>query len=164
MKVHTGEERIKFIKKCPRKRSASGVILKNKLGEWLLLKTSYHAGKYTFPGGITNQYESPWEGVIREVKEEINITINKNNLQILSITNISNEKINDELVIYYFDGGILTDNQIKNIRPDGKEILDYKFVPQEKVLDFLRENAHYSYHHISTALNKKQLIMVDVKR
>ena len=75
MKIHSKEERRKFIKGLPRKRCATGVVLKNSKNDWLLLQTDYHNGKYTFPGGIVGRYESPWQGVVREVKEETNIDI-----------------------------------------------------------------------------------------
>ncbi len=164
MKNHSEKERREFIKSLPRKRSASGVVLRNNKGEWLLLQTTYHGGKYTFPGGITNQYESPWRGVIREVKEEINIDIHKNDLSLLTITSISDPKNNDELVIYYFDGGVLDTHQINSIQVDGEEIQDYKFVSQDRVLGFLRDTAHYSYGHISEALKKNKILMIDVEK
>lgn len=162
MKIHSEEERREFIKTCPRKRSATGIVLRNRKKEWLLLQSSYHGGKYTFPGGITDQYESPWQGIIREVKEEINIILDKNDLKLLTITNISNKELKDETVIYYFDGGFLNEKQIDNIKPDNKEIVGYKFVPQDLALNFLRENVHHTFHNISEALSKNKIIMIDI--
>lgn len=62
MKVYSEKDRQDYIRNLPRKRSASGVILRNKIGQILLLKTYYHGGKYTFPGGVVGEYESARQG------------------------------------------------------------------------------------------------------
>jgi len=162
MKTYSESERLDFIKDLPRKRSASAVILKNKNNEWLLLRTDYHDGKYTFPGGIVNQYESAWEGAKREVNEEINLDINI--LKILTIVNISHQTINDEMVIYFFDGGLVSDEEIKKINYSDGEINDHIFVPEKDVLKYLRSNLHQSFGNLKKSFRENKTLLFDIKK
>lgn len=155
-------EKETWIRSLPKKRCAAGVILRNSENHWLLLKTNYHDGKYTFPGGIIEQYESIKVGAEREVFEETGIKIEVDKL--LTITNVSNRKLGDELVIFYFNGGILSEQQINSINPQEKEILDYLFVPEDKVVEFLRENAHETFSSLQRSFRENKLLFFEVEK
>lgn len=61
-----------------------GLILLNDKGQILLQKrcnTGYMDGKYALVAGHLEKNESLLNGVIREVKEEINVILNKNNVE-----------------------------------------------------------------------------------
>lgn len=160
MKIYSKKERKKFIKGLPRKRCATGVVLRNSKKEWLLLQTNYHNGKYTFPGGIVEQYESPWQGAIREIQEETNIDILVS--QLLTITNISHPSREDEMILFYFDGGVLSEAQIENIKYIDGEIISHIFVPEDQVLEYLRETAHTAFKNIQSALSENKTLLFEI--
>lgn len=80
----------------------------------------------------------------------------------LTVTDISHKKINDELVISYFDGGQLTDSQIKNIKYSDGEILNHIFVNENDVLNHLRENAHYAFLNIQKSLSENKTLLFEI--
>ena len=162
MKTYSEKERQEYIKTIPKKRSAVGVILRNHLGEILLLQTYYHGGKYTFPGGVVDEYESPWMALSRELKEETGII--SNTFRLLTLTNISNPKIGDEMMLYYFDGGVLTEEQISKITYMDEEVIKHLFVPEELVLDYLRSAAHVAYKRAMQALHQGKTLFFDEYR
>lgn len=53
---------------------ASGVIIRNKKGEILILKTTYK-NHWEIPGGVVEFNESPREAAEREVREELGLRI-----------------------------------------------------------------------------------------
>lgn len=160
MKEYSEKERKEFIKDLPRKRCATGVVLRNNKNEWLLLQTNYHNGKYTFPGGIVEQYESPWQGAAREIKEEINIDISV--FQLLTITNISHPKHKDEMILFYFDGGILTDSQIENMTYVDGEIIGHIFVPENQIVNYLRNSAHTAFKNVQSAIGANKTLLFEI--
>ena len=65
-----------------------GLILLNDKGQVLLQKrcnTGYMDGKYALVAGHLESNESLVDGIIREVKEEINATLDKNNVEFVCI-------------------------------------------------------------------------------
>ncbi|MDY0410569.1 NUDIX hydrolase [Paracerasibacillus soli] len=53
---------------------AAGGFVENTKGEILLVKTR-REGHWVFPGGQVEVGENPIDGVIREVKEEVELTL-----------------------------------------------------------------------------------------
>lgn len=115
------------------------VILFNKNNEVLLLKrksTGFSDGLYGFIGGHIEQNEQVIDAAIREVKEEIGIDINRDNLTFKAVMN---RKVNEntEYIDFVF---IVNDWQgkIKNMEPDKcSELLWYnpKNLPMN-IIDF----------------------------
>jgi len=123
MKEHSEEEKKIWLKTLIRKRFAAGVILKNQDNEWLLVKTGYHKGKYTFVGGHAEAHESPKKTAEREAQEEIGLCISVGNL--LTCTYVSNKNLKDEIIIFYFDGGVVSSDQVEHIAYEDGEIEEY---------------------------------------
>jgi 8-oxo-dGTP pyrophosphatase MutT (NUDIX family) len=65
---------LSYYQSLPKKRMGSGVIIRNKKGEILLLKTSYK-DHWEIPGGGVEENESPLQAAEREVYEEIGLNI-----------------------------------------------------------------------------------------
>ncbi|MCP4354249.1 MAG: NUDIX domain-containing protein, partial [Proteobacteria bacterium] len=64
--------------------SVYGVIIKD--NKVLLMKrqnTCFRNGFYSFPGGRVDNLEHPSLAVIREMKEEVNLSINKNDISLM---------------------------------------------------------------------------------
>ncbi len=127
----------KYQKTIPKKRMSAGVLFFNKEGMILILKPSYK-DNWTLPGGACNKNESPRQTGEREVKEEINIEVNLKRL-VAVIYNWAKGDV-DENVMWWFYGGILDERQTKQIKVDGEEILEYRFVKPEEANKLARRN------------------------
>ena len=112
----------------------AGVIFQDRTGKVLLLKPSYKE-YWTIPGGAVENDESPLEACIREAKEEIGINVTIKGLILVDYLH-SNGDV-DENLQWIFNGGILGKRLASNIKVDGKEILDYKFMAIEDAVKML---------------------------
>ncbi len=81
----------------------SALVLENEKSEILLTQRPMGkemAGLWEFPGGKIESGESPEEALIREIKEELNITLNKNSL--VPLTFVSHSYPTFQLVMLTF--------------------------------------------------------------
>lgn len=72
------------------------ILLKGKL---LILELTNHPWKWVFPGGRINQWESRFDGLKREIKEEIN----RDDLMVKNVVSIDNRetKNSNQFGIFY---------------------------------------------------------------
>ena len=63
----------------PTKRVAAGALFLNEAGEILLVNPTYKP-QWEIPGGLVEENEPPREGCIREVREEIGLSIEPHRL------------------------------------------------------------------------------------
>jgi len=115
---------LEYYKALPKKRMASGVLMFNENGEFLVVKPSYK-DCWSIPGGIIDDNESPRQAAARETKEEVGINIIE--CQFLSVDYVSNETEKGESLQFIFYGGKLKPAQINKIRINNDEIVEYKF-------------------------------------
>jgi ADP-ribose pyrophosphatase YjhB (NUDIX family) len=127
----------KYQKTIPKKRMSAGVLFFNKEGMILILKPSYK-DNWTLPGGVCNKNESPRQTGEREVKEEINIEVKLKRLVAVNYNRAKGDV--DENMLWWFYGGILDERQIKQVKVDGEEILEYRFVKPEEAKKLVRRN------------------------
>lgn len=73
-----------FYKSLPCKRMAAGVLFFNDEDKVLLVKMSYKDG-WGIPGGVVDANESPLQGALREVQEELNLTVPKETLSLVCL-------------------------------------------------------------------------------
>ncbi len=45
--------------------------------QWLMIRNSYGAGHWTFPGGAIGRHETPEDAAVREVREEVGISLER---------------------------------------------------------------------------------------
>ncbi len=134
------EDKIGYLKSLPKKRIGASIIFLNKDKELLVLKLSYKRDGWGIPGGVVDEFESPIKAAIREAKEEIGIKVKVLNCLVVDFTK---EKIGhyiSEGLQFVFFGGILKDEEIKKIKIDNEEIVDFKFVSLKKAEKILRKN------------------------
>jgi len=94
-----------------------GLILLNDKGQILLQKrcnTGYMDGKYALVAGHLEKNESLINGVIREVEEEINVILNKNNVEFVCIIRDGN---NYDYINTYFKYQNYS-NEVRNLEPE----------------------------------------------
>lgn len=115
----------------PRKRMASGALFFNKDKELLILKPTYK-NHWIIPGGVVDKDESPRDACVREVKEETGL--DKEISRMLCV-DYKEDDGKGENVVFVFDGGSLTDDEIGKIELPEEEIAEFKFLPQEEALE-----------------------------
>ena len=134
MKEKLSEE--EFYASLPRKRMGAGVIFLNEEQKVLLVKMSYKDG-WGIPGGVVDAHESPLQGALREVKEELNLTISKETLSLVCLGYYSGSGYKTESLQFMFYGGVLTQEQIENISLQEDELTEYRFFEKEEAIPLL---------------------------
>ncbi|MEK2690392.1 NUDIX hydrolase [Bdellovibrio sp. GT3] len=113
-----------YYESLPGKRISTGALVFYK-NQALLVQPSYSAG-WILPGGTVEAEESPMEGLIREVKENLGIIITPTH--VLAIDYIPNKDIKGEYLSFLFGAVDLNESQAQNISVSLKNTKDFKFV------------------------------------
>ena len=121
-------------KRLPTKRLAACVMLFDEEGRLLVLETTYRK-EWLVPGGIVERDESPWEGALREAREEIGIELDR--LEFAGMDWRSSDDEYDDSLHFVFNGGVLSPEKMREIRADGVEISDYRFADRTEALELL---------------------------
>ncbi|MGL5856807.1 MAG: NUDIX domain-containing protein [Angustibacter sp.] len=100
-------------------RMAAGALFVDDAGRPLLVKPTYKDG-WDIPGGYVEPGESPRAACIREVHEELGLTITANRLLVIDWAPAPHE---GDKLLFIFDGGTLTREQVDAVRlaPDELE-------------------------------------------
>nr|MDT0659262.1 NUDIX hydrolase [Micromonospora sp. DSM 115978] len=88
----------------PRKRMGSGVLLRDDDGRILLVEPVYK-DYWELPGGAVEADESPYDAAVRELKEELGLTIMPGRL--LVVDWVPPRTGRTEGVMFVYDGGLL---------------------------------------------------------
>lgn len=99
------------------------VLIKN--NKILLLRrynTGYFDGSYSFPAGHINGGETLKQGMVREAKEEINIELNSNDLNLIYVMN--RKVLGDERVDFFFSANNYA-GELKNMETNKCDDLDW---------------------------------------
>ncbi len=136
-----------FTKRLPKKRMASGALILNDQKEVLLVNPNYR-DNWLIPGGMVEDNESPHNACLREIKEEIDLTLSITRLLIVDYMPESNE--GTEALHFVFDGGVLSNEQIEQIKICDKELLGFRFVP-----------IHQLYNYLPKALHERLMVAIE---
>jgi 8-oxo-dGTP pyrophosphatase MutT (NUDIX family) len=109
----------------PRKIVAACALFRDQTGRFLLVKPTYKSG-WDLPGGNVDADESPLEGCVREVREELGLEVS--GLRLLCVDFRRALEGKPELLVFVFDGGILEDAAIQRIRIPPAELAAFRFV------------------------------------
>ncbi len=143
------EEHRKWFNSQSRKPMSAAVLFTNESGEVLLVKPNYR-DTWNLPGGVIDEHESPLDGAIREVKEELDLTLDR---QSLRFSSVDYRPAADELVdklYFYFYGGILNTSSISQIHLQEDELDEMRFVMLEDAQELL---SPWTYRQVSSALS-----------
>lgn len=114
-----------FYLSLPRKRMAAGALLRDAAGRVLLVEPTYRE-LWGIPGGGVEADESPKAGCEREVLEELGLERRMERLLVVAWK--SPEPPQNEALLFVFDGGVLSDDEIAAIRLPADELRSYRFV------------------------------------
>lgn len=125
----------------PKKRMAVGVIFLNEAQEILIVKPTYRDA-WSVPGGVVEEEESLRAACIREVGEELGISVT--NMKLLGLDYMSPETTEypnkSENIQFIFYGGILSENDIRDIKIPEEELSGFAFRKQEDAVALLGKN------------------------
>jgi|LGVF01.2.fsa_nt_gb 8-oxo-dGTP pyrophosphatase MutT (NUDIX family) len=95
-------------------------------------------------GGAALKGESSLEAVLRETKEEIGLTINQSNLQLLKRYFINHEKANYITDLYILKEDIL----LKDLKLDTLEVRDVLYKTMPEIKQMIKDNQFWDYERI----------------
>jgi diadenosine tetraphosphate (Ap4A) HIT family hydrolase/8-oxo-dGTP pyrophosphatase MutT (NUDIX family) len=123
-----------FHRTLPRKRMGAGVIFSDAEGRVLIVKPTYK-DYWEIPGGAVEDDESPAQACRREVGEELGIEIESGRL--LCVDYNSSTDVYLESLMFVFDGGRLSEEQVADISLDQNELSEWRFVGRSEALELL---------------------------
>lgn len=102
----------------------------------ILIVQPIHKDGWIFPGGYVEKGESPSAACVREVTAEIGVSVTRP-IRLLSIDYCDSS---EEYVMFIFDCGTLTEENIKKITLS-PNISEYRFATVDEALRMLRKNS-----------------------
>ncbi|MFJ1653416.1 NUDIX domain-containing protein [Streptomyces sp. NPDC088337] len=138
-----------YIAGLPRVLAAAACVFRDAEGHVLLVEPNYRDG-WTLPGGTveSDDGETPRQGARRETLEEIGLDREPGRL--LTVDWVPGTG-RPPLVAYVYDGGLLTDDDLKAIRLQEEELLSWRLVARDDLAD-----------HLPGALGRRVLTALDV--
>ncbi len=140
-----------FEKTLPGKPGGAGVLCTNAEGNVLVVVPTYKP-VWEIPGGTIENNESPKQACMREVKEELGIEIPVGRLLQLNYREESEHL--GELLLFLFDGGVLSTEQIASIKLPPDELSDFHFLSLSEIKD---KTIPSLYHLIKSGLTQREL-------
>lgn len=113
-----------YLRRIPKKRISAGVIFVNSRQEILMVKPTYKS-VWVIPGGVINQYESPQDGAVREVREETGLVITRPTF--IGVVHAPRPGEQDDVMHFFFSGGVLPDDV--HLTLQAEELAEWKFIP-----------------------------------
>ena len=140
-----------FEQTLPGKVSGAGVLCTNTEGKVLIVVPTYKP-EWEIPGGTVESNESPKQACIREVREELGIEIPIG--QLLRLNYREETEHAGELLLFLFDGGELSAEQIASIKLPPDELSNFHFLTTDEI----REKTLPSLHQlVESGLTQRQL-------
>lgn len=151
---------LEHYKSLPKKRMGAGALFRNAKGEILILRTTYKEF-CEIPGGVVEDDESPRECCEREIKEEIGLDRKVSKLLCMDYQHAADGKT--ESIMFIFDGGVLSDEEIASIQLDSKEISEAIFAPISEARNLLplKTLGRRAEHALAAALSGSSVYLED---
>ncbi|HEX2035900.1 MAG TPA: NUDIX hydrolase [Chloroflexota bacterium] len=113
----------------PRRRLAANALLRNQRGEILLVQPTYRADDlWLLVGGTVDEDEAPLRACRREVREELGIDVPLR--QLLCVEYQPRTARGPASLHFLFDGGVLTEAQVAQLRLPAGELGAWEFVEE----------------------------------
>ncbi len=110
----------------PRRRITAGALFFDQQGRLLIVRPTYREdGCWLIPGGIVEEDESPLQGCLREVHEELGVNLPLQAL--LCVEYQSLQPTRPQSVHFIFHGGVLHPREVDRIRLPADELAEFRF-------------------------------------
>lgn len=113
---------------------ASGALIRDPANQVLIVNPTYR-DHWLIPGGSVDKDEAPSETCRRELKEELDLDLPIG--QVLAFEYLPRRDFKPEAIHFIFDGGVLTEKQIENIKLNPEEHSELLFCSIETACDLL---------------------------
>ncbi|MCX5317063.1 NUDIX hydrolase [Streptomyces sp. NBC_00154] len=120
--------------KQARKRAAADALIRDGDGRLLLVNPTYKDG-WDLPGGMAEANEPPDAALRRELHEELGLDITS--LRFLCIDWVEPHGPWDDYLGFVFDAGVLSSEQVANLKPCDEEISEHGFFDVTEALRLL---------------------------
>ncbi|MBQ0887986.1 NUDIX hydrolase [Streptomyces sp. RM72] len=129
-----------YIAGLPRVLAGAAAVFRDAGGRVLLVEPNYRAG-WTLPGGTveSDAGETPRQGAWRETLEEIGLDARIGRLLAVDWASGAGRP---PIVAYLYDGGVLSEDDLKAIRLQEEELLSWRLVPRGELGDHLLGSLH----------------------
>jgi ADP-ribose pyrophosphatase YjhB (NUDIX family) len=108
---------------------AAGVLFVDEAGKIMMVRPTYKPF-WDIPGGYVEPNETPSAAASREVAEELGVHVEVG--QLLSVDWAPNADEGNK-ILFVFDGGSLTTDEVESIRLADGELAEYKFIGVEEL-------------------------------
>jgi 8-oxo-dGTP diphosphatase len=135
------DQHIKWMNAQHRRISSSAVMLEDHDGRLLIVKANYKP-YWTLPGGMVDKDETPKDAAIREVKEEVALTLQPEALEFVAVV----DRISDFTQTYQFLFKAKLPAENSTIILQKSEIDDFAFVTRSQVATNDRQYAKAIKH------------------
>ncbi|MFD8225798.1 NUDIX domain-containing protein [Streptomyces massasporeus] len=124
-----------YIASLPRVLAGAAALFRDGEGRVLLVEPNYRDG-WALPGGTieSDDGETPRQGARRETAEEIGLDREPGRLLAVDWVHGTGRP---PLVAYLYDGGVLSEDDLKAIRLQEEELLSWRLVPREELPEYL---------------------------
>lgn len=110
-------------------RSAAGALFLDSAGRVLIVEPTYK-DHWEIPGGMIEAGETPGEACVREVAEELGLTVR---LGRLLVVDWAPHPAAGDRVLFVFDGGVLSPSRLAEISLQAEELASYVLIDQEEI-------------------------------
>jgi 8-oxo-dGTP pyrophosphatase MutT (NUDIX family) len=128
------------IEVVPGRRVTVCALILNAQNEILIVKPTYRSDEgWLLPGGAVDQGESPLEACSREVFEELGVLLPIKQLLCVEYQTESQayQGAGSEGIHFVFNGGVLAESKVHEIRLAVDELSDYQFVGSAEAIKLL---------------------------
>ncbi|MDP2664722.1 MAG: NUDIX hydrolase [bacterium] len=147
-----------YAKLLPKKQVGTAVLFFNTKGELLVVKPDYRE-EWLVPGGASDENESPLHCALRETEEEIGLTFAS--LELVGISYATKREPFTDTLGFIFNGGVLTDEQISQIRLQTEELEKYTFLSPEEAIPLLAPGLQRSVPECLRAIDERKVVYLE---
>ncbi|MFE3255643.1 NUDIX domain-containing protein [Nocardia sp. NPDC059229] len=123
-----GSELNDYVAGLPRKRMGAGALFVDEQDRVLLVEPTYKP-YWEVPGGVVEAGESPYRAAVREIREELGLSVPIGRL--LAVDWVPAGLYPDDGVMMVYDGGLLTAEQIDAIALPADELRSWAWCDAE---------------------------------
>ena len=150
-----------FHQSLPKKRMSAGCLLFDHQNRILLVNPTYKE-QWEVPGGIVEQDESPLQTCVREIQEELGLTVQPKRLLCVDYGPTSGDR--SENLSFIFDGGQLSTTDIANITLDTNELSEYRFCTSDETTTLLNDRVGQRVQQCLSIIHTGQTLYLEKRQ